>query len=251
MKGWRIFTHSVRLVLNNLEAALRVSAVLYLPQVALQYMIYQNPQLSGDMGDVPAEFDPGDVGLFGNFFLLSFLALIASLWIAVAWHRYVLENEAPPGWVPRWHGSQMLGYLGRSILVGLIIVAAILVMSIPVGFLSLGLPGLTGFFLLGMVGLAAYIFFRLGVVLPAIAIGKQMKIGEAWRATKDDDNAVVMLALLVIAASVVMQLPSMIGGQGTFIDFVYQVVVGWFATIIGISVLTTLFGHYVEGRPID
>lgn len=246
MKGWQIFMHSVRLVLNNLGAALKVSALLYLVQVANQAVLWMRPPAI--MEDGMPTMDPGQA--FQSL-ILGLLAIVASLWIAVAWHRYVLEEEYPSGYLPRWHGSNMLSYLGRSILIGLIVALGMVVAAIPVGLISAVLPGLAGLFAFGLIGLAAYLFFRLGVMLPAAAIGRPMKLGEAWGVTKDDDGAVVVLALIVIAASVVIQLPSLIGGQGTVIDLIYQIVTGWFATIIGISVLTTLYGHYVEGRPID
>jgi hypothetical protein len=251
MKGWQIFVHSLRLVLNNIRPALQVSALLYLPQVLLQVMSYRNPQLAGPGPMAEPGAGPADPGLYGTYLLLGLLSLVASLWIAVAWHRYVLEEEYPRGYLPRWHGASMLGYLGRSILLGLIVLFAMAIAGIPVGLVGAAAPGLVGVLVFGLIGLAGYLFFRLGVMLPAAAIGERMSLSEAWSATRDDDGAVVVLALLVIGGSVIVQLPSLVGGQGSFVDLVYQVVTGWFATLIGISVLTTLYGHYVQGRPID
>ena len=42
--GWKIFVHSVRMVLDNLGAALRVSLLLYLVQVVNQVIVYASPQ---------------------------------------------------------------------------------------------------------------------------------------------------------------------------------------------------------------
>lgn len=246
MKGWQILVHSVRLVLRNLDAALRVSLVLYLVQVANQLYLFTMP-----VSETPEGMPMMDVRAAFPTLLLGIAAIVASLWIAVAWHRYVLNEEYPQGWLPRWHGSNMLNYLGRSIMIGLLIALAMLVAAIPGGLLTLSAPGLGGVLVFGLIGLAAYLFFRLAVMLPAAAMGRPMTLGDAWTATKDKDGAVVLLALIVIAASVIIQLPSLAGGQGTVVDLLYQIVTGWFATIIGISVLTTLYGHYVEGRPID
>ncbi len=246
MKGWEIFVHSVRLVLRNLDAAFKVSAVLYLVQVASALSLYFNPPPDFAGGEVPTSLD----GVAQNFFL-GLLAVIASLWIAVAWHRYVLAEEHPQGWVPRWHGSNMLSYLGRSILIAIIVVLGVTVAALPVGLLAAMLPGLAGLIAFALIGFAGYLFFRLGVMLPAAAVGRPIKLGEAWEATKADPGAIFVLALIVIGTSLLIQLPSLVGGSGTIIDLVYRLVTGWFATIIGISVLTTLYGHYVEGRPID
>ncbi|MCC1492469.1 hypothetical protein [Cognatishimia sp. F0-27] len=246
MKGWQIFMHSVQLVLRNLTAALQVSGLLYLVQVAAQISAWSNP--------APVSDDPiaaiGAQASFGSV-LLSIAGLIASLWIAVGWHRYVLANETPRGWVPVWQGPYLLGYLGRSVLIGLLIAIAIMIAGIPVGLLAAVVPSIAALFAFGLVGLGGYLFFRLGVMLPAGAVGKPLKLKEAWEATRDDDGAVIVLAFIVMGGSALIQLPSLIGGAGTIVDLVYQIVVGWFATVIGISVLTTLYGHYVEGRPID
>ncbi len=247
MKGWKIFVHSVRLVLNNIGPALQVSLVLYLVQVANQLVLFLNPPVETVEG-----FPVMTPGMAGTSALLGLLSIVASLWIAVAWHRYVLAEEAPQGWLPRWHGSNMLGYLGRSILIGLLIALAVLVASVPAGLVMVGVPSLAGVMFLGLVGLAGYLFFRLGVMLPAAAMGRPMKLTEAWAATRDSDGAVVLLALIVIAASVIVQAPSWLNASpASVVNLVYVVVTGWFATIIGISVLTTLYGHYVEGRAID
>ena len=246
MKGWQIFVHSVRLVLNNLDMAFRVSAVLYGVQAANQVALYLNPPPESDEGFIMPSPEFASQAL-----ILGVFAILASLWIAVAWHRFVLEGERPRGWLPVWHGRETLGYLGRSILIGLLIGVAIMVATIPVMVLSAMMPGLLGVMSIGLVGLGAYVFFRLGPILPACAVGKPLTLGEAWRATKDSDGAVLILALLVMAGNVLIQAPSFLGGQGGIIDLVYQVVTGWFATMIGVSILTTLYGHYVEGRAID
>ncbi|MDU8910891.1 hypothetical protein [Aestuariicoccus sp. MJ-SS9] len=251
MKGWHIFTHSVRLVLNNLGAALRVSLVLYLVQVANQLYVFANPPVMTDLGG-GMEMPMMDPGAMVVNLILGLLAVVASLWIAVAWHRFVLAEEYPTGWLPQWHGSYMMAYLGRSILIALMVVLAVIVASVPAGLIAAGLAPLGAAVSLGIVGLAAYVFFRLGVMLPAAALGRKLTLGEAWDATKGESGTILTLALIVIGASVVIQLPSWLNGDPTsVINLIYGLVVSWFATVIGISVLTTLYGHFVEGRSID
>jgi hypothetical protein len=245
MKGWQIFMHSVRLVLRNLGPALRVSALLYAVQVAGQVSALFSPL---EAAETPAITPEGSA----LSLILGLAAIVASLWIAVGWHRFVLEEEYPEGWLPRWHGSTLLRYLGRSILVGLVVVLGVLAAFIPIGIFLAVAPGVAGLFAFGMIGLGAYLFFRLGVALPAAAVGEPLSLREAWRATKDADGAVVVLAFIVIGASVIIQAPALMNPDpASPINVVYTIVTGWFATIIGISVLTTLYGHYVQGRAID
>ncbi|WP_439123569.1 hypothetical protein [Marivita sp.] len=250
MKGWQIFRHSFNLVMANLDQALRLSLVLYLVQSCYTVYSFLNPPQT-------MEFEGTEIPIMAPetilpTIILGLLAVIASLWIAVAWHRFALTGETTKSWVPHFHGSEIMGYLGRSILIGVLVVLAIVVVSIPVGIISLGLPALAGLMSLIMIGVAAYLFFRLGIMLPAAALGERLSLANAWDATKGQSATILMLALIVVGASVVIQLPSWFNDDpNSIINVVYSLVVNWFATIIGISVLTTLYGHFVENRPID
>ncbi|WP_146584481.1 hypothetical protein [Puniceibacterium confluentis] len=250
MKGWQIFTHSVRLVFTNLDQALRVSIVLYLVLAASQIATYLNPPEMVEMDgmDMPL-MSPG---YMSQNLIFAILAIVASLWIAVAWHRFVLAEEYPEGWIPRWHGAHMLGYLGRSILLGLVVTIGVTVAAIPFGLIASGLPPLMMLLPFVLVGLGSFLFFRLGVMLPGAALGRKITFAEAWTATRGESGTILTLALLVVGASFLIQLPTMLSGNPhSLISLIYGLVVNWFATIIGISVLTTLYGHFIENRPID
>lgn len=250
MDGWRIFKHSVNLVINNLEAAFRLSIVLYVIQSLYAISSFLNPPKVIEQDGMTLPVLSPDV--VGQNLIFGFLAVLASLWIAVAWHRYVLLNEAPTGWLPKFHGGPVLGYLGRSILIGLLIMVAVVVALIPVGIIVVGLPALVNVVWIPVVGVAAYLFFRLGIMLPATAMGAPMNLGAAWQATRGHSATILTLAGLVVAFSIVIELPSMLNNDpGSVINLIYALVMNWFATIIGISVLTTLYGHIIEGRGID
>ncbi|EPX82451.1 hypothetical protein [Salipiger mucosus] len=245
MKGWRIFLHSARMVIDNLGAALRVSMVLYLVQVASQLTFFVNAPMAGEQPTAVPE------GL-GLQLTLSIFALLASLWIAVAWHRYVLTGELPAGLLPRWHGSEIARYFGQSLLIGLVVILAALAAGVVIGLVATAVPGFGGVLIFGLLGLCSYLFFRLGLVLPAAALGRRMTIGESWAATRDDDGAVVTLAVLVIGVGLLVEVPALLDqDSGSLIALVYRVVLNWFVTMIGVSVLTTLYGHFVEHRPVD
>ena len=132
MKAWSMFVHSLRLVINNLDVALRVSLVLYSVQAISQ--IYTFSANSGEMVQGPDGIPYPDISAGEGFvmLLLGIAALLASLWIAVAWHRYVLLGEEPAGWLPNWPGAAIPGYLWRSVLLGLVVALA----AVPVGAIS-------------------------------------------------------------------------------------------------------------------
>ena len=98
---------------------------------------------------------------------------------------------------------------------------------------------------------ATYLFYRLCPVLPSAAIGQPMTFGEAWKATANNGGAIAVLVVLLLLLSLVVQLPNQIGGADSVIGIIYSLVVGWFMMLVGSSVLTTFYGHFVEGRTID
>ncbi|WP_323763808.1 hypothetical protein [Marinovum sp.] len=247
MKAWSMFVHSLRLVINNIDVALRVSLVLYSVQVASQVFAYAVDD--GSVVDGPTGLPGADISAGEGFvmFLLGLAALLASLWIAVAWHRYVLLGEVPAGWLPKWPGAAIPGYLWRSVLLGL----SVALVAVPVG--AVGALILPPVLMLALtVGVASFVFFRLSPILPAIALGTSLSFGEAWQATRGEAGTIAGLAGLMILGSLALQVPTMLSGDpNSLLSLVYSVVVGWFATMIGISLLTTVYGTCVEGRGID
>lgn len=246
MRGWQVFKHSFGMVINNLEAAFRLSAVLYAVQAVNQVLMLMVAP-SGDPTE--AMVSPG---LALMVLVTALLGIVSSLWIAVAWHRYVLTGEAPIGVVPQWHGGLILAYLGRSLLIGLLILVAVVAAMIPVGVVMAAAPGAGVPLMLLLVALAAYLFFRFGVMLPAGAIDRKMTLREAWAATAKEKEAVLGVTFIVVGVTVLVQLPAWLNPDpGSVVNLVYSVVLGWFATMVGVSVLTTLYGICVEGRDID
>jgi hypothetical protein len=248
-QGWLIFRHSFNLLMENLEQAFRLSFLLYLVQSSYAIYLFFNPaqttELEGMQVMVTAPEDMLPTVFFG------FVAIVGSVWIAVAWHRFVLNGEVTGGWLPEFRGSLILGYLGRSIMIGVLVIFGVIVLSIPISIIAVGLPGLAGLMTLVMIGAGAYFFFRLGIMLPAAALGEKLTLADAWDATSGKSDTILTLALIVVGGSVLIQLPSQFNdAPDSTITLVYTLVVNWFATIIGISVLTTLYGHYVEQRPI-
>ncbi|MEL6587263.1 MAG: hypothetical protein AAFQ50_11480, partial [Pseudomonadota bacterium] len=179
--------------------------------------------------------------------------LIVSLWVAVAWHRYVLLDERPTGVIPTFRGSEMGAYFLWSLLIGLMIVIAIFAASIPLGLVLLIVPAGVGALVVtsGALFLGMILFYRLGILLPSIAIGKQMTVSDAWDATRGHSGTVMVLALLTVGISQALQIPAMIDGGSGLVGTVYQTVIGWIGLMLGVATLTSLYGHLVEGRPID
>ncbi|WP_323767818.1 hypothetical protein [Antarctobacter sp.] len=246
MRGWQVFKHSFWMVINNLEVAFRVSAVLYAVQALNQVLILMATP-TGDATEMVVS-----PGMAMMALATAVLAVVASLWIAVAWHRFVLTGEVPEGALPQWQGGLVLAYLGRSVMIALLVALAVVAAMIPIGIVMAAAPGAALPLLFVLVVMAVYLFFRFGVMLPAGAIDRKLTLREAWAATGKEHGTVVVLALIVVGFSVLVQLPAWLNPDPkSLINLVYSVVVGWFATMIGVSVLTSLYGLCVEGRDID
>ncbi|MFO6466207.1 hypothetical protein ACK8OR_17595 [Jannaschia sp. KMU-145] len=252
MLGWKLFLRAVNLILDNLGTALRLTALPYgLAAIASIWVATGWPEFVGQVTFDPSDPLPGD---FATAKLIEFgFVVLAYLWVAVAWHRFVLLGEDGRGWVPPIHGGLMLGYLGRSLLVGIATVAIVAAIATMLSVLLLPIFGTSVGAPISAVALfvAMLSFYRLGVVLPAGAVGKRMTFGEAMRATAGHSGTAVVLALVTVAFSFLLQLPAVIDGGGGLISVIYQLVVQWIGLMFGVGTLTALYGVVVEGRPVD
>lgn len=250
MKAWQIFVHSVRQVFGNLNGALRVSGLLYLAQVAV--LVVFGVYAVSDQADIQHKMMSGEVSV-APILLGMLVSFLCGLWIAVGWHRYVLLVEEP-GLVPPFRGDRMLGYLGRSIIIGVI---AVLLGAVVGSLLAAVLLPLLGFSAGGamlfslLVGLpVVYVIYRLSVGLPASAVGRPLGLGEAWAATAGESGTLIGLAVLSLVASFALGLPAMILAEVPILAFVWNIGAGWVQLMVGVSILTTLYGHYVEKRAL-
>ena len=249
--GLNLFVHSVQLVLADWRNALRISGVLYLAcAIGSLIIAFLFP-----VPTQPEQIMAAGAGLFIPNLILALLYGVAIMWLAVAWHRYVLLDEMPTGLVPEFNSSRILAYFGNSMLIGVILFAIGIVMVIITGIIATILGPFAG-----IVGIVFYFFmliasYRVSPILPAAALGKPLKIGEAWAATSGASGAIVVLALISILAVIVINIPvfvlAFLGPVGSFLGLLWSLGTGWITTVVGVSILTTIYGHYVEGREIS
>lgn len=253
MKGWLIFVHSVRQVFGNLDAALRVSGLLYLVQVAAQVLLIGNLMDMSD-ADRRAMITAGEFPVFG-FLLYLLIAAVTGLWIAVGWHRYVLTEERP-GLLPPFHADRMLGYLGKGLLIGLILIVPMVGLGLILALIGPALVQGGPMISLTILTLVVYlpigiIITRMSAMLPGAALRAGVPISAGWNATKDE---FVPILVLTLASGLLLWLPQPIGalvfGRDNMLAFLWDTLVKWPILMIGISVMTTLYGHYIEKRAL-
>ncbi|MFZ0097278.1 MAG: hypothetical protein WAK98_02235 [Gemmobacter sp.] len=244
MKGWKILEASFRLLVNNLGAAFRVSVVpgviLLLLGIALLGAAYAIS--GGQPEDTP--------GVFVLAFLVLFAALATS--VAVNWHRHVLLAE-PVGWMPTLRWGRIGAYILRGILVTLIFVASGVVVMLPIGLLTGAHHGPGP--LSVVLGAVALLFlvtvnWRLGAAMPGAALDGGAGIGDTWAATRGEWPAMLALALGFLLVSFLLGLLAALLAIVPVVGFAVQLAVNWFLGMLGLSILTTLYGHYIEKRPL-
>lgn len=264
MQSWKIFTHSLRMIFDNLAAALKVSAVLYIIQfVVVSYFMLtysdiilelikfsQNPDPAKILPDIPSGF-VGAVILTGGVFLVT------SFWIAVMWHRYILRNETTSAVVPTFRPNEIMAYFGKTVQLVLILfvvyVGTMLIAGLVIGLFAqvLGQPVL-GLLFRVAVGLSVqYFLYRFSAVLPSAALAMPITFKEAWVKTAPASGAILGLAAIIVVFTQLVQIPSMLNPDPTSaINIAYEFVLGWIVMLLGVSILTTLYGIYIEGREI-
>lgn len=244
MKGYQIFLHSVKQVLGNFGPAIRISGILFLVQMIVMFAVGRSGVAEAIHGAQTME--PRHAGLT---FLMFLVTLVSSLWIAVAWHRYILRVEEPQSILPAFHGQRLLAYLGYSLLIGLIMIIPAILLSMVAGMLATA-GGMIGV-LLGLLVMLVPIFLltlRLCAALPAAALGEPLGLRGAWDATQGATVDFLVLAIIAGVASFILDLPMMVLGMPLAMG--WGVISAWLKTMVGASILTTIYGHYVERRPL-
>jgi hypothetical protein len=256
MKGQQIFLHSVRQVTGNLEGALKVSALPYALQALISLL------LVGGAGTMAAGMGPGNprAELMADSSLGMLLALVVSvvagLWIAVAWHRYVLLNEQPQSYVPAWNGERMLSYFLRSLGYGALLIIGGAVLGAIIGIVLQGVAGFSVVLFLILIAAlvqipVAIVGFRLTAALPGAALGDEQEFLAGWKATAGHTADIAVLSVLAIGAHLAIALIGwLIFSHFWILMIVWQLLTGWVVMMVGVSVLTTLYGHYLQGRPL-
>lgn len=242
-----IFLHAFRLVFQNLGQALRISALLYAVPTLLSVIVVGATPID------PHEVDVG--GIFLRMIPVAIVNAISFLWLTVAWHRFILLDEEPAGIIPPFRGDRILSYVGHGFILTIIAIPILLVamiLAMPLVMAAAPFAMLIPFACMLVVG---FLFYRVGAYLPAAAIGKTITVREAWAATKGATGTIAGLTALTLLFGVLINIPRYLAIQFGNIQILYvwtfvSVVGGWIILLVSIGILSTIYGHYVEGRPL-
>lgn len=258
---FRIFIHAWKMVFRDFGAVLKLSSPMII-YIVLEFVLFPLPLSLAGIGQ--HSFYPGanvpSVGASGPAPLVRLswdvLGLVCAYWVAVAWHRYVLLNEYPDAVLPAFRGGRVLAYFGRAVLLTVVLVLPLIILGVVAVYLFGGRDGSVPVGLAALFVVAAvfslWASMRLSMVFPAAAIGEPLGLAGAWAATRPISLRVFGLFGLFFGLGVVLG----IGLVGMFLISPFVALAGmaaiqWFMMVLGLSVLTTLYGVYVEGREID
>jgi hypothetical protein len=250
------FRHAIASVRDHLGFAFRISLPVYALLIPVLVLASLAGSLTGSAD--PASGSPANAFLST---LVSVATLIAFAIIAVRWHRFILRDEVPPASSAVSMPPEVWRYAGNLIILMLMIFAGILVAALVIVALLGPQDTLTPGIVAAIVAAAlliGVIVTRLSVKFPAIALGRtDFGFRDAWRAT--EGNALQILGYTVLTSLVVLAATLLVVGVGAMlkplgagfafaVELILQIAVNWLLTIFSCSVLTSLYGYFVEGR---
>ncbi|MDR0808832.1 MAG: hypothetical protein LBE86_06875 [Gemmobacter sp.] len=245
MKAWQIFIHSVRQVFGNFNDALRISGLIFIVQMMMVLIVA--PEI---VEGAPIKDPIAIPGLLA----VVVIGVIGSFWIAVSWHRFVLGNERGRTFVPPFHGGLIWGYFWRSLIIGLmmVLIAVVIGMLATLVVVPMAKGSWVGVALLVLIMVVPVltVFYRFGTVLPGAALGREVSLSDGWAATTGATGTIALLAMISGAATVLLDAPNFWLPAGSIPALLWGVVAGWMQLMVGVSILTTLYGHYIEKRPL-
>ena len=187
-------------------------------------------------------------------FIIAAISIVIFSSIAVNWHRYILLDEITASEKIFRLDRLVWSYAGRTLLIMLITLVPALIVS--TAFLS-ALPNLSSVLTILFFVAAIYIM-RMSVALPAIALErKDFGIGAALQVTQGNNlqfaALIVLNALILIATFLVLVLLlSIVGGVSAtaakILAVVLSVPVKLFLSLFSVSLLSSLYGFFVEQR---
>lgn len=245
MLGFRLFRHAVLMLVDNVVPAVRVSVVPFAGAVAIALLFAFAGGTAGTPGGVLLALVPA-----------SLIGFFVICWIAVGWHRFVLAEEEPgPAWPSsdtgyvRSYALAMFRMIPLTVLLTLLVTLAFVLIGLVFG--QQGVSTEDGTFLGFLLSIAiSYVTLRLGLVLPAAAVGTWMRVPEAWQITGPYSGAILVLAICIGIFGAIPNLIVYTPLAPILAGFSYFLLASWLLIMLSISSLTALYGHIVEGRPL-
>lgn len=249
MLGINLVVHATKILLHDIWATVRLTVFPMIVGYGIAFVIIY--LLAGDTTLVMME-DASSVSAATvvSFALAIFLAIAVVVftfcWAAIGWHRFVLLEERPGALLPKLGGSSLKSYLSAGVRLIFVSVSLLIPLSFIVSIL-LQVMGSLILFVFPIISVAVYaVILRLSLVLPGAAIGKPMSLGESAIATSGKFATFIVVAVLLTVLGF-LAVPGLVPG---YVGLAFSIFLSWLSFALGISILTTLYGVYVEEREL-
>ncbi|TGN42589.1 hypothetical protein E4L95_21095 [Paracoccus liaowanqingii] len=247
MLAFRLVVHALRQLWGNRGATLRLSllpGLLWLAFTAGPMLLARTPQLRVEGGKAVPLVAAGLLGI------------ILYVVMAVAWHRHILLDE-PARLSGDGRRRQVLAYLGRMGMIMLAVVPALIAavvllsMLLTVAMQSGGQPAWIAAIAFVISVLLTALLLRLLTVLPGAALRHSRPWGAAWAATKGRALTFLLLGLVMTGAQTLLpNVTGLVATASLTLAVLVHAVLSWVGALIALSLMTTLWGHFVEGRAL-
>jgi hypothetical protein len=187
-------------------------------------------------------------------FIIAAFSLVIFSSIAVNWHRYILLDEVTASEKIFRLDRPVWRYAGRTLLIMLVTLVPVIIFStvfiaaVP----NLGPLLVVPFFVAGI-----YIM-RMSVALPAVALErKDFGIGPALQVTQGNNlqfaallalNALILIATFLVLGIILAIVGSINMTVARILAVVLSVPVNLFLSLFSVSLLSSLYGFFVEQR---
>ena len=234
--GYSLFKHAVTRVFRNLDDALAISGLIWIGVMGILVLI-------SVAVPTPPVTNQNWADLTGRelmaFLMSNLTVMIAGVWVAVEWHRFVLLGERPKTVLPVPRLDLIAGYMGRSIQIFAILFLVMFVAATLVALLA-RVSVVFAMLYFPVFIMLLQIFYRISPVLPAVAVSKPASLRSVWQATDAYKKPILGAAILLALGTMALNLPSFLLGQGV-IALVYSLVTGWIALMVGVSLLSAIY----------
>lgn len=239
MTGYLLFKHAVQRVFRNLDDALAISGLIWIATMAVLILssAIAPPLLTVDDWSAASPFARW-INIGSNM-----TVIFVSIWIAVEWHRFALLGERPQTILPPLRRSHLVDYFVKSLLILLVLfgvmMAGLMVLMLLTALLG-GFGAISFALVFVILVFVVLVFYRISPLLPAAAMGEDMKLATAWGATKPYTAQISQAAILLLMGTFAMQVLGILFGQGLF-GLIYSLVTGWIALMVGVSLLSSIY----------
>lgn len=197
-----------------------------------------------------------------TFYAVSAVSMIIYSSIGVTWHRYILQDEMPQGTARLRLDATVWRYVGNTLLVAVLVILSILplamIFSVALTMLGAPLQVVMPVYIALALLIALPVTYRFSLKLPAVAIGnKNFRFGDGWSITRGNMPQLIGLGVAVFAMLTALGfllggiehvVQSVLGSTAVFIFNILRQLLAWIVAIFTITLLTSLYGFFVEKR---